>query len=232
MKLKPAVASGHLCLCQPYQQSPQLGSALTLSSTLLHHCLNMAAIRATVSACLNACVCVCVFSHFLHIMALSTSKMAQYQRVIIELKTLFIGEKICPHGVSVCEYLCALCAFEIVDLCISCSSCCMCPWYKQRRAERHRDICWDVLNFNKICSEEYEAWAIFQFLSTLSWISRGRLYFHHAQLIRSPPVPWASPHLIRPMSHVPIKLLINVCPFFSFLFSLLSNSPPAFKFFH
>lgn len=84
---------------------------------------------------------------------------------------------------------------------------------KTKRGRRGRGICWDVLNFNKNCNEEYEARAIFQSLIALSWISRGTLHFHHAQLIRSSSVPWVFPHLVRPMSHVPIKMLINVCLF-------------------
>ena len=59
--------------------------------------------------------------------------------------------------------------------------------------------------------EEYEARAIFQSLIALSWISRGALHFHGGQLISSAAVPWASPHSVRPMSRVPIKMLINVC---------------------
>lgn len=91
------------------------------------------------------------------------------------------------------------------------------------KAERHRDICRDVLNFNKNCNEDYEACTIFQSLFALPQISRGILYFHRAQLIRSPLVPWARSHLVRPMSHVPIKLLINVC-LFLFPWSLMPLS--------
>lgn len=106
VELKPAVAPGRLCLCQPYQQSPQLGSALTLSSTLLHHCLNTAAIRATISVCLGACVCVSTLPphHGLeHEQNGSVSKSNNWTENI-----LYWRRKISPHGVSVREYLCAI----------------------------------------------------------------------------------------------------------------------------
>lgn len=96
-----------------------------------------------------------------------------------------------------------------------------CSLYEQREAQKQGDVCWDVLNFNKNCNEEFKAWAIFQFLIALSWISRGTLHFLHGQLIRSSLVPCVFAHLVCPMSHVPIKLLINVC---LFLFFWVSHS--------
>ncbi len=174
--------------------------------------------------CWSVCVCgVCVSPLFLHIFSTcpwACAKWLSIKEWWLNWKHTTLREK---WALSVCVCVCVcvrvwicLCVW---DICVSWTNLCVCVCVcvtvhcKKKKRERQGDICWDVLNFNKNCNEEYEAWTIFQSLIALSWISRGTLHFHHAQLIRSPPVPWVFPHLVCPMSHVPIKMLINVCLF-------------------